>query len=59
VAAPAQEDGDSLSSASPAELPTPHRQVVEPQIPANYDAVLAADAPPDVAVNVLPVVAAR
>jgi phospholipid-binding lipoprotein MlaA len=59
VAAPAHEDDDSPSSASSEALLAPPRQVVEPQIPANYGAVLAADTAPAVAADVLPVVAAR
>lgn len=60
VAAPALEGDDSLSAASPAEFPAPPQQVVEPRIPANYAAVLAADIPPPaVAADAPPVVAAR
>jgi phospholipid-binding lipoprotein MlaA len=60
VAAPAQEDDGSLNAGLPAELPALPQQVVEPRIPANYAAVLAADTPPPaVAADVPPVAAAR
>jgi phospholipid-binding lipoprotein MlaA len=60
AAAPVQEGDESLSAASPVERPAPPQQVVEPRIPANYAAVLAADAPPPaVAADVPPVAAAR
>lgn len=59
VAAHAREGDDRLSAVSPGDLPAPPRQVVEPRIPANYAAVLEAGAPPVVAGDTPPVVAAR
>jgi phospholipid-binding lipoprotein MlaA len=45
TAAPTQDAEESPVSAAPTDPPAPSAQVVEPQIPANYDAVLAAEAP--------------
>jgi phospholipid-binding lipoprotein MlaA len=42
--APALNPEESPVSAAPTQIPAPPAQVVEPRIPANYDAVLAADA---------------
>jgi phospholipid-binding lipoprotein MlaA len=45
TAAPTQDAEESPVSAAPMDAPEPSAQVVEPRIPDNYDAVLAADAP--------------